>query len=180
MARRAPVGWAGGLGRVALALGVSATAGVLVAGLVMPFVGSAGVAATTASQDFENLPSVLRQPLLPQQTLILTSDGKVLATIYSENRVAVPLSKISPLLQTSIVAIEDSRFYEHNGVDLRGLARALVSNAEGAAVQGGSTITQQYVKNVLVLTATTDAERVAATARTPARKLREMRLALGL
>lgn len=170
----------GGSLRVALAILVSVLAGVLVAGLLLPLVGTAGLLARNASQDFENLPSLLRQPLLPQQTTILTSDGKVLATIYSQNRVVVPITSISPVLQQAIVAIEDSRFYDHNGVDLHGLARALVSDAQGGSVQGGSTLTQQYVKNVLILTAANDTERAAATARTPARKLREMRLALGL
>ncbi len=173
-------GVSAGLARFLLAVGVSVVAGVLVAGLVVPLVAGAGAMAKTASQDFENLPSVLVQPLLPQQTKIYTADGKLLATIYSQNRQVVPIAQISPLLQKAVVSIEDSRFYEHNGVDLRGLARALVSNAQGGSVQGGSTLTQQYVKNVLVLTATTDEERAAATARTPARKLREMRLALGL
>ncbi len=173
-------GTSAGVARFGLAVAVSAVAGVLVAGLVMPLVAGAGVLAKTASQDFENLPSVLVQPLLPQQTKIVTADGKLLATIYSQNRQYVPIAQISPLLQQAVVSIEDSRFYEHNGVDLRGLARALVSNAQGGAVQGGSTLTQQYVKNVLLLTATNDQERAEAIARTPARKLREMRLALGL
>ncbi len=169
-----------GAARFVLAVAVSVVAGVLVAGLVMPLVAGAGVLAKTASQDFENLPSALVQPVLPQQTKIVTADGRLLATIYSQNRRVVPIAQISPLLQKAIVSIEDSRFYEHNGVDLRGLARALVSNAQGGSVQGGSTLTQQYVKNVLVLTASTDEDRANAIARTPARKLREMRLALGL
>jgi membrane peptidoglycan carboxypeptidase len=180
MARPAPAGVVGVVARIALFLGVSVLSGVLVAGLLLPFVGSVGAAAKTASQDFENLPSILRQPLLAQQTKIYTSDGKLIATIYSQNRVVVPLSSISPLLQQAIVAVEDNRFYEHKGVDVHGLARALVSDLEGQSIQGGSTITQQYVKQVLVATATTDAARAEATARTPARKLREMRLALGL
>src|SRR5262249_25068616 len=125
--------------------------------------------------------STLEDPALPQQTKIYYSDGQhELATIYSQNRIQVPLSGIDIKLRQAIVAVEDSRFYEHNGIDLRGTARALVSNAQGGAVQGGSTITQQYVKNVLALTASTDEERADATARTPARKLKEMRLALGL
>jgi membrane peptidoglycan carboxypeptidase len=166
--------------RAALFVGVSALSGVLVAGLMLPLVGSFGVAARTATQSFDDLPSVLRTPVLPQQTRILTSDGKLLATIYSENRVVVPLKQISPLLQQAVVAIEDSRFYEHKGVDVQGLGRALVSDLTGGTVQGGSTLTQQYVKNVLALTATTSADRAAATARTFSRKIREMRLALGL
>src|SRR5436190_21474792 len=112
----------GRVGRLVLALVVSAVAGVLVAGLALPLVGSAGVLAKTASQDFENLPSILRQPLLPQQTRVFAADGTRLATIYSQNRVVVPLSAISPLLQHAVVALEDSRFYEHKRVDLHGLA----------------------------------------------------------
>ncbi len=180
MARPPAAGPFGVLIRLALFLVVSVLSGVLVAGLLLPLVGTVGAAAKTASQDFENLPSVLRQPLLSQQTKIYTKDGKLLATIYAQNRIVEPLSAISPLLQQAVVAVEDNRFYQHKGVDVHGLARALVSDLEGQSVQGGSTITQQYVKQVLVATATNDADRAEATARTPARKLREMRLALGL
>ncbi len=180
MARPQAAGALGALIRLALFAVVSVLSGVLVAGLLLPLVGTFGAAAKTASQDFENLPSILRQPLLSQQTKIYTSDGKLLATIFAQNRIFVQLKDISPLLQQAIVAVEDNRFYEHKGVDVHGLARALVTDLEGKDVQGGSTITQQYVKQVLVATATTDAERAEATARTPARKLREMRLALGL
>jgi len=180
MSRPQPAGILGAAIRVTLFVTVSVLSGVLVAGLLLPLVGSVGAGVKTASQDFENLPSILRQPLLAQQTKIYTSDGKLLATIYAQNRIVVPLTAISPLLQQAIVAVEDNRFYQHRGVDVHGLARALVTDLQGKNVEGGSTITQQYVKNVLVATATTDAARAEATARTPARKLREMRLALGL
>jgi membrane peptidoglycan carboxypeptidase len=180
MERPQPADIAASGARIGLFLVVSVLSGVLVAGLLLPFVGSAGAAAKTVSQDFENLPSILRQPLLPQQTKIYTSDGRLLATIFAQNRIVVPLKAISPLLQQAVVAVEDNRFYQHHGVDVHGLARALVTDLEGNNVQGGSTITEQYVKNVLVAIATTDAARAEATARTPARKLREMRLALGL
>jgi membrane peptidoglycan carboxypeptidase len=180
MARPQAAGAVGVLVRLGLFVVVSALSGVLVAGVLLPLVGTAGAAAKTASQDFQNLPSILRTPLLPQQTKIYSADHVLLATIYAQNRVVVQLSQISTKLQQAVVAVEDNRFYEHKGVDVHGLARALVSDLEGKSVQGGSTITQQYVKQVLITTATTDAERAAATARTPARKLREMRLALGL
>ncbi len=180
MARPRGLTLAGLTNRAALFLGISVLSGVLVAGLLLPLVGSLGVTVRTATQSFDDLPSVLRTPVLPQQTRILSANGSLLATIYSENRVVVPLAQISPLLQTSVVAIEDSRFYEHKGVDVQGLGRALVSDLTGGSVQGGSTLTQQYVKNVLALTATTEADRAAATARTFSRKIREMRLALGL
>src|SRR5438552_18091941 len=97
-------GVSAGAARFGLAVGVSVVAGVLVAGLVMPLVAGAGVLAKTAGQDFENLPSVLVHALLHPQTKIVTADGKLLATIYSQNRTPVPLDKISPLLQKAVVA----------------------------------------------------------------------------
>ena len=70
-------------------------------------------------------------------------------TPYDENRIIVPLKQIAPIMQKAQIAIEDSRFYEHGGVDVRGFSRALVSNAQGGDVQGASTLTQQYVKLTL-------------------------------
>ncbi len=84
-------------------------------------------------------------------------------------------------MQDAIVAIEDARFYQHNGIDLQGTVRALVANTQaGGVTQGGSTITQQYVKNVLLDTAKTKAEREAAAEDSISRKIRELRYALGL
>jgi len=84
----------------------------------------------------------------------------------------------------AIVAIEDSRFYEHGGVDPKGLMRAAAANyANGGVVQGASTLTQQYVKNVLVETANVKGDRAGirdATARTKQRKLQEIKLAISL
>ena len=84
-------------------------------------------------------------------------------------------------MRHAIVAIEDRRFYEHHGVDYKGIIRAALTNQEsGSVTQGGSTLTQQYVKNVLLESATTPAERKAATDRSVQRKLREARYALAL
>jgi penicillin-binding protein 1A len=92
----------------------------------------------------------------------------ILATLRgSESRILVDTNQISPIMQQAIVAIEDKRFYEHNGVDLRGIARAVWADvAHKSVVQGGSTITQQFVKNSCV-----------TTARTISRKLKEAALA---
>ena len=83
-------------------------------------------------------------------------------------------------MKAAIVAIEDRRFYQHQGVDWQGTIRAVVANsASGDVVQGASTLTQQYVKNYLLyVEAETEAERLKATEQTPARKLREARIAL--
>jgi membrane peptidoglycan carboxypeptidase len=167
--------------RIALFVVASLFAGILAAGLALPAIGFAGLSAKNAAQSFEALPAELQTPALDQRTRILAANGQTIATFYSENRVYVPLTKIAPVMQQAIVAIEDSRFYQHGGIDLRGTLRALLTNAEsGGVTQGGSTLTQQYVKNVLVMTAKTKAEQEAATARSFSRKIREARLALGL
>lgn len=167
--------------RVLLFVLVSVVSGVLVAGLALPFVGSVGLVARTASDSYQDIPDVLQPPALPQQSLLLASDGSRLATFYTQNRIVVGIDKISPLLQQAVVAVEDSRFYAHQGVDLRGTLRALVANRESGEIsQGGSTLTMQYVKNVLLYSATTDEARKEATQETVSRKLREWRLATGL
>ena len=167
--------------RLGLFLLVSLVAGMLVAGAALPFVGGAGVATRTAIEDYEALPSQLTTPPLPQRSRILAADGSVIATIYEQNRVEVPLSAVAPVMRQAIVAIEDRRFYEHGGVDLRGTLRALVGNTAGTgSTQGGSTLTQQYVKNVFVESAATPAEAADARARTITRKLKELRYAVAL
>ena len=83
-----------------------------------------------------------------QSTTILAADGSVIANLYAENRTRVSLDQMSPYIKDAIIAIEDSRFYEHGGVDTTGILRALVSTARGNK-QGASTITQQYVNNVI-------------------------------
>jgi membrane peptidoglycan carboxypeptidase len=170
------------LARLALFIGVSVLAGVLLAGAVLPFVGGAGVATRSAIESYESLPSTLVTPPLPQRTRILAKDGSLLAVIYEQNRVEVPLAKIAPVMQQAIVAVEDGRFYDHRGVDPRGLMRAFVGNttSDNGIVQGGSTLTQQYVKNVFVNSASTPEEARAATERSFTRKLKEMRYALAL
>lgn len=86
-----------------------------------------------------------------ENTTVLSSDGTVLAVLYDKNRHFVPLNQISQPMQQSILAIEDRRFRSHFGVDFLGTLRALwVDYRSGEAVQGGSTITQQLVKNLFL------------------------------
>jgi len=83
-----------------------------------------------------------------QTTQIYDINNKLVANIHGdEDRVVVPLNKISTYLQRAVIAIEDNRFYEHGGVDLIGTLRAASTNFSGGSVQGGSSITQQLVKN---------------------------------
>ncbi|MGH8870198.1 MAG: penicillin-binding protein [Actinomycetes bacterium] len=171
----------GAASQVVLFLVISVLAGVLVAGLVLPVAGGLGYAARTGSDHFESLPAELRTPPLPERSRILAADGSTLATFYSENRVLVPFERIAPVMRESILAIEDSRFYEHNGLDLKGTLRALMRNTQAGDVQqGGSTLTQQYVKNVLVENARTEEEIAAAREQSVQRKMQELRYAIGL
>ena len=80
-------------------------------------------------------------------------------------------------MREAIVAIEDSRFYQHGAIDVRGTMRAIVTDLTGGQVEGGSTLAQQYVKNALLLTAADSAEQQAAAADDLARKIRELRIA---
>ncbi|WP_308208452.1 transglycosylase domain-containing protein [Paractinoplanes aksuensis] len=126
-----------------------------------------------------DLPAQLLEPPAAQLTRVYANDGRTLiTTFYDEDRHDVTLGQIAPVMQQAIVAAEDTRFFEHGGVDLKGVARALASDARsGHAGQGASTITMQLVRNVLK---EDPAERAAATADTPGRKLREIEYAVEL
>ncbi len=88
---------------------------------------------------------------LAQPTKIYSADGKLLANFYLENRDVIPLSQMSPDVQHAIVAVEDERFYQHNGVDFVGIARAIwIDLSTGSASQGASTITQEYIRNTIL------------------------------
>ena len=167
--------------RLGVLLGVLVIAGVVAALIAVPFVGGLGVITRSAIENFEALPASLDTPPLPQRTLLLAADGTTLATLYYQNRVEVPLGEIAPIMRQAIVAVEDSRFLQHHGFDFRGGVRALASNTSSGGVQeGASTLTMQYIKNVLVTEASNGAELEAARGRSATRKLREVRLALAL
>jgi len=165
-----------------LFLGLSGLSGVLVAGILLPFVGGAGLVARDTSDHFQDLPADLETPTLPQRSVILAADGTRMAVFYEQNRITVPLTKIAPAMKRAVIAIEDARFYEHGGVDLRGTLRAVVTNARAGDIeQGGSSLTQQYVKNVLIEAAGEDREAIeAARAQNVSRKIQELRYAIAL
>ncbi|RQX31565.1 glycosyl transferase, partial [Micromonospora chalcea] len=140
-------------------------------------------AARAALGAYADLPDALRTPAQPQRSYLYANDGKTLiTTFYDVNRTDVSLDEIAPVMRQAIIAAEDRRFYSHGGADLRGIARALVANVKGGGTeQGGSTLTMQYVRNVLKTDPNrTPAERQAATEQTVGRKLQEIRYANAL
>ncbi|MGF6833601.1 membrane peptidoglycan carboxypeptidase [Paenarthrobacter sp. TE4293] len=171
------------LGKILGFLGVSAICGVLVAGLLVPAAAVSGSAASGSIQFFDTLPAELQVDPPSQNTTILAKDGTPIASIYAENRTKVPLDSMSPFIKDAVIAIEDSRFYEHGGIDTTGIMRAIVSTARGNK-QGASTITQQYVNNVIneSLVASDREEDVKLNGgdKGVGDKLREMKLAIAL
>jgi membrane peptidoglycan carboxypeptidase len=168
--------------KVLAMVALSAVAGLLVAVLALPIIGGIGVTAKASADFFNDLPSQLVVPPLPERSVLLDGKGNKFATLHGpEDRISVALSQIPTNMRQAIVAIEDRRFYEHHGIDYRGILRAAFTNQEnGSVTQGGSTLTQQYVKNVLIESATTPAELKAARERSLQRKIREVRYALAL
>ncbi|WP_227022946.1 penicillin-binding protein [Actinomadura rubrobrunea] len=161
--------------------GLGALAGVLVALMLLPPVCAAGMGARDAARWFQEEPDDLDVSGVPQRSRILAADGSLIATFFTQNRIDVRLDQIAPVARRAVLAIEDSRFYEHGALDSQGTLRALASNlSSGEVTQGGSGITQQYVKNLLITQAENAEERRAAQEITAARKIRELRYAVAL
>ncbi|UOY00085.1 transglycosylase domain-containing protein [Blastococcus sp. PRF04-17] len=156
-------------------------AGALLAGLLLPWVGGTGLVARNSASLLDALPVELTDKTPAGNSRVLAADGSLITYIYSNNRTPVASDQISEIMKQALVDIEDSRFYDHNGLDVQGTLRALARNvAAGEVQEGGSTLTQQLVKQTLLQTAATPEERLAANEETVGRKLREARLALAL
>ena len=164
-------------------LSVSSLMGVVTAGMLVPVAGPTALVAKSVPSVFNELPGDLQTVTPAEESQLLDSSGGVIAHFYDKQRIVVPSANIADVMKKAIVAIEDKRFYEHNGVDATGIARALVTNLGESGRQGASTITQQYVRNSLAERGYLegDAEQVsAATEQTTERKLREIKYALAL
>ncbi len=169
--------------RVATLALCAVLAGVVVAAAAFPVVAFSGLLAKAGGEAFGQLPDELVVKKSPQTSYIYAADNTTqLAAIYDENRSDLPLSEIPPVVQQAILAAEDQQFYEHNGVDVKGFARAFVANqSQGEVQQGASTITMQLVRMSLTYSLDANAQEVlAATEDTNARKLREIRYAVAL
>ncbi|WP_255808972.1 transglycosylase domain-containing protein [Leucobacter aridicollis] len=180
----------GVVGGILGAVAMSAIAGILVTAAVTPVVALSGAAATSAVSIFENLPSNLKPGQLAEPSTLYAKQGDKnvkIAEFYEQDRIPVGWDDISPYAKDALVAIEDPRFYTHGGVDALAASRAVLQNAAGGNMSGASTITMQYVRNVLVQesTAVPDPEEQKkayeeAMQQTMDRKLKEMKLAIGV
>lgn len=175
---------------------MSVLAGMLVAVAVTPAVAVAGESTSGAVAFFEDLPSYL-DVQTPQQvsSVYATKGGKQvkIASFYAENRTNVTADQMADTLKQAAIDTEDPRYYDEGGIDVLGTLRGVAATVVGGDVQGGSSITQQYVKNVLVqqceeLTGKDQAATVKkveacyqdAAGVTPQRKLQEMRYAIAV
>jgi membrane peptidoglycan carboxypeptidase len=187
---------------IAGTLGFSALAGVLVTVMVAPAIAVTGITANNTVGIFNALPEYIElDPGSQQNTIVLRNPDVAaddienpdyyitVATIYKQNREEVELDQISDYLECAAIAGEDRRFYEHGGVDLPSLIRATVGQVTGDSESGASTLSMQTVRNIIQQQALNNDELTeeakqdainAALAPTLDRKIKEMKLAIGL
>lgn len=169
---------------------MSVVAGILVTVAVTPVIAISGITAKSAIDIFEKLPDRLNPGQLAQPSTLYAKKGKKkvkIADFYAQNRQMVGWDAISQYVKDAAVAAEDPRFYSHGGVDILGVGRAALGELGGSDAGGASTITMQYVRNVLIQEAEAiqdpdqhDAAYKEATKRSADRKLKEMRLAISV
>ena len=179
-----------------LGLGVlGGIAGVLVTAMLTPLLAVGGITLANTIGIFDALPEYVEVGRQAQKNTIWVQktenpeDGyKKIAEVYWQNREEVSDTQVSQYLKDAAVAGEDRRFFSHKGVDVQSIVRAAIGNvASGGITSGGSTLTMQLVKNIFVQRAEAltdpearDAAYAEATASSPTRKLKEMKLAIGL
>jgi membrane peptidoglycan carboxypeptidase len=167
---------------IGLLLGLCLLSGVLVAGVTYPVAAGAGLAANQASDSLTGVSAQLIAGSLPQTTTITDNRGTPIAHLFAQDRELASADQVAPAMVAALVAVEDRRFFEHDGVDWPATLRAVLANtASGDIEQGASTLTQQYVKNYsLYVLADSEAEQLEAVEQTPTRKLRDVQVALQL
>ncbi|GAB3998103.1 hypothetical protein GCM10029992_22980 [Glycomyces albus] len=161
---------------------VAVAFGLVAALAFLPLASAFGGVAKAGSESVLELPDDLVLPPAPESSTLYASDGETeIATFGDQYRLELEYDQIPESAVQALIATEDSNFFEHNGVDPEGVMRALVSNiSSGESSEGASTITMQYVRQVLSYTATSPDEVAAASEVTMERKVREMGYALAL
>ena len=180
----------GALGGLLGAVAMSAIAGVLVTAAVTPVVALSGTATSSAIDIFQKLPDHLDPGRLAEPSTLYAKQGEdyvKLAEFYDQDRETVEWGEISQYVKDAAVAEEDPRFYTHGGVDVLATARAALQNAAGTGFSGASTITMQYVRNVLIQDAIAIPDKEEqkeayenAMRQDVDRKLKEMKLAISV
>ncbi|WP_431926786.1 transglycosylase domain-containing protein [Micromonospora wenchangensis] len=157
-------------------------AGIVLAAVAYPLAAVTGLGAKATAHAVEHKTNILRTALPAETSYLYAPDGTTILTMfYEEYRQYTKLSDMSPSIQQAIVAAEDNRFYQHRGVDPKGVARAFVANTRSSGVsQGASTLTMQYVRMALRDSAQTPQEVQEAIQQTSLRKVKEMRMALDI
>jgi membrane peptidoglycan carboxypeptidase len=157
-------------------------AGILVAGTMAPAAIGAGLLSNRVSDSVDAISAQLAAAEPPLTTTVTDRTGAPIATLYAQYRLPVTAAGIAPAMKAAIVAVEDRRFYTEGGVDVQGMLRAAVNDSTGGALQGASTITQQYVKNYLinVVDRNDPLAQQADREDSLARKLREAKMAVQL
>ena len=132
-------------------IGVGVAMALLLALTTLPVVVPAGTLVRDTAKRLGNFGPAPKPGTLAQRSNIYAANGTRLETLFDENRAYVHLKQIPKALRDAVVAIEDDRFYEHSGIDWHGIARAAVADLRAGSIeQGGSTLTQQYVKKVVL------------------------------
>ncbi|MEX1078482.1 MAG: transglycosylase domain-containing protein [Homoserinimonas sp.] len=182
----------GVIGAIAGLLGLSVLAGVLVTAMVTPAIAVTGLTAQSSIGIFNSLPDYLTLDSQSQKNTIYTLDNNQepveIASIYHQNREEIAWEDVNENVKNALLAAEDRKFYEHGGVNISSTIRAALGNVVASDItSGASTLTMQLVKNILIMrsleeeTQALRAEaRAEAEAQTIDRKLREMKLAIGL
>jgi membrane peptidoglycan carboxypeptidase len=130
--------------------GACALGGVLMAALLSPVVLSGGAVAARLAASAAQISPASVAGAVPMVTTVTDRDGTPIATVFDQYRLPVTAAGIAPAMKAAVVSVEDRRFYAEHGVDPSAVARALLHDAAGGATEGGSTITQQFVKNYLI------------------------------
>lgn len=139
------------LGNIVAFIAVSVVAGVVAAGLLVPPAAAAGLAANASIGWFKSLPADMEMGPLSRSSTVVAKDGSEIATFFAQNREPVSLNQISPNMKKALLSIEDRDFYDHGGVDPWGIVRAMGNNVlRPSNRQGASTVTQQYVNNLII------------------------------
>ncbi|MDR1861419.1 MAG: penicillin-binding protein [Candidatus Ancillula sp.] len=174
------------LGTFASMILLAAVAGVVAGATLLPLAYGLNQFKDVADNAFNDIETDQYNNSLSTETIMYAADGTTeIAKFYAQDRIVVPLDKISKNLQNAVIAREDKRFYEHDGIDAMGMVRGFFKtySSDGADTQGGSTITQQYVKNLLIDNALQEADPIAAyhaKEQTIYRKLKEAKSAFDI